>query len=56
MALKFLTLQERVYILSAIKCIEYAVANGATILSNSWSGDNSQPHLETPLLQLIQKG
>lgn len=39
MALKFLDAQGSGYDSDAIECIDYAIAKGARILSNSWGGD-----------------
>jgi subtilisin family serine protease len=39
MALKFLSANGSGYSSDAIECIDYAIANGADVLSNSWGGD-----------------
>ncbi|MBN1392625.1 MAG: S8 family serine peptidase, partial [Sedimentisphaerales bacterium] len=46
MALKFLDSQGYGTYANAVAAIEYAIDNGADVLSNSWGGDESAPALE----------
>lgn len=50
MACKFLNNQGRGSLVGAIKCIEYAVTNGAKVLNNSWGG----PGYSNALLDAIK--
>lgn len=50
MALKFLGASGGGNVSDAIQCIDYAVANGADILNNSWGGDG----FSTPLSDAIE--
>ena len=40
----------------AVKCIDWAVANGAHILSNSWSGPDTSPELVEAITRAEKKG
>ena len=40
----------------AVRCIDWAVANGAHILNNSWSGPDSTPELQEAVSRAQQKG
>lgn len=40
----------------AVKCIDWAVANGAHILSNSWSGPDTSPELAEAITRAMNKG
>ena len=46
MACKFLSAEGFGATSDSIECIDYAIANGATILSNSWGGDSYTKSLE----------
>lgn len=40
----------------AVKCIDWAVANGAHVLSNSWAGPDTPPELAEAVTRAEQKG
>jgi len=40
----------------AVKCIDWAVANGAHILSNSWAGPDTSPELAEAITRAEQRG
>ncbi len=40
----------------AVKCIDWAVANGAHVLSNSWSGPDTAPELTAAITRAEKKG
>ncbi len=49
MALKFISAQGSGFTSDAIRCIDYAVANGARILNASWGGDRPSAALEAAI-------
>jgi subtilisin family serine protease len=56
MAMRFLGLDGSGATSDAVKCIDWAVANGAHILSNSWSGPDTAPELAAAISRAEQKG
>ena len=56
MALKFMGSGGSGYTSDAIKCIQYAVANGADVLSNSWGGSDSSSALREAIQAARQAG
>lgn len=56
MALRFLGPDGSGSTADAVKCIDWAVANGAHILSNSWSGPDTSPALAEAITRAEQKG
>jgi serine protease len=56
MALKFLTASGSGSTSNAIRCIDYAVAKGASILSNSWGGGGFSSSLEAAITRARNAG
>jgi subtilisin family serine protease len=56
MALKFLTASGSGSTSNAIKCIDYAISKGASILSNSWGGGGYSSALEAAIVRSQQAG
>ncbi len=56
MALRFLGPDGSGATSDAVKCIDWAVANGAHILSNSWSGPDTSRELAEAITRAEQKG
>lgn len=56
MAVKFLSAGGSGYTSDAINAILYAVANGATVLNNSWGGGPFSPALEDAITAAHQAG
>ncbi len=56
MALKFLTASGSGNTSNAIKCIDYAVSKGASILSNSWGGGGYSSALEAAIVRARDAG
>ncbi|MFO1022336.1 MAG: S8 family peptidase [Planctomycetales bacterium] len=56
MALRFLGPDGSGSTSDAVKCIDWAVANGAHVLSNSWAGPDLPPQLTEAIARAEQKG
>jgi thermitase len=56
MALRFLGPDGSGSTSDAVKCIDWAVANGAHIISNSWAGPDTSPELVQAIARAEQKG
>ena len=56
MALKFLDSEGYGYDADAVTCIEYAIDNGARVLSNSWGGEGSDKALEDAIKAAEEAG
>ncbi len=56
MGLKFLDADGSGDDFDAIRCIDYAIANGAKVLSNSWGGYGEVPELEEAIERAQQSG
>ncbi len=56
MALRFLSPEGSGATSDAVKCIDWAVAHGAHILSNSWAGPDTSPELAEAITRAERKG
>ena len=56
MAMRFLGQDGSGSTSDAVKCIDWAVANGAHILSNSWAGPDTSPELAEAVTRAEQRG
>ncbi|MDX1967073.1 MAG: S8 family serine peptidase [Planctomycetaceae bacterium] len=56
MALRFMGADGSGTISDAVKCIDWAVANGAHVLSNSWAGQGTSQELVNAVIRAERKG